>query len=88
MVVRLQHFLEWTDGVEQAAIVFETSPGEDGGVLCVDETFVCEGAYVLTHRIDAHPRCCTDGFVAGPALVGASVRTSEQVGVHRKFTGG
>ena len=62
----IQRLLEWRDGVKQAAVVLETGSDEDGGVLCADETFVCEGAAdVFAHRVDAHPRRCTDGFVAG-----------------------
>ena len=81
----LQHLLEWTDGVEQVAVVLETGPGEDGGVLCVDEPFVSEGADVLAHRVDTQLSCCTDGFVAGPALVGVPICASEEVGVHREL---
>lgn len=78
----IQHLLEWTDGVEQTAVVLEASLGEDDGVLCADETFVSEGADVLAHRVDARPRRHTDGLVAGPALMSASVRTAEQVRIH------
>lgn len=84
----IQHLMEWTDGVEQAAVVLETGPGEYGGVLCADEPLVSERADVLAHRIDAQLSCCTNGFVAGPALTGAPICTAEQVGVHRKLTGG
>ena len=83
--MRLQHFLEWTDGVEQTAIVLEAGLGEDRGVLCADESFVSEGADMLAHRVDAHLRCRADDFVAGPALVCASVCTAEQIGVHREL---
>lgn len=77
--------MERTDGVEQTTVVLETGPGEDGGVLCADEPFVCEGADVFAHCIDTHLRRCTDGFVAGPALMSTPVCTAEQIGVHREL---
>ena len=77
--------MERTDGVEQVAVALETGLGEDSGVLCTDEPFVSEGANVFAHRVDTHPRRRSDGLVAGPALMSASVRASEQVGVHRKL---
>ena len=81
----IQHLMERTDGVEQAAVVFEASLGEDDGVLCADEPFVSESADVLAHCVDAQLSCCTNGFVAGPAPMGTPVRTAEQVGVHCKL---
>lgn len=77
--------MEWTDSVEQTAIVLETGLGKDVGVLCADEPFVSESADVFAHCIDTHPRRRADGLVAGPALMSASVRASEQVGVHREL---
>ena len=61
LLMRIQHLMEWTDCVEQAAVVLETGPGEYGGVLCADEPFVSESADVLAHRIDAQLSCCTNG---------------------------
>ena len=81
-----QHLLEWSDGVKQAAIVLEAGLGKDDGVLCADEPFISEGADVFAHRVDAHPRCRADGFVAGPELVSTSVCTAEEVGVHCELT--
>ena len=72
-----QHLLEWSDGVKQAAIVLEAGLGKDFGVFCTDESFVSESTDVFMHCIDAHPRRHSDGSVAGPALMGASVRASE-----------
>ena len=84
----IQYLLEWSDGVEQTAVVLETGPGEYDGVRCADKTFVSERADMFAHRVDAHPRRHADGLVAGPALMSASVRTAEQVGVHRKLSRG
>ena len=78
--------MKWTDGVEQAAVALETGLGKDGGVLCADETFGSESADVFEHCVDAYPRRRSDGFVAGPALVGAPICASEQVGVHRELS--
>ena len=52
LLMSIQHLMEWTDSVEQAAIVFEAGLGKDGGFLCADKTFVSEGADVFTHRVD------------------------------------
>ena len=85
LLMSIQYLMERTDGVEQTAVVLETGPGEYGGVLCADEPFVSESADVFAHRIDAQLSGCTDGFVAGPALMGAPVCASEQVGVHHEL---
>ena len=82
----IQHLMEWVDGVEQTAVVLETSLGEDGGVICADESFVSQGADVFAHCVDTHLCRCTDSFVAGPALVSTSVCAAEQIGVHRELT--
>ena len=73
----IQHLMEWVDGVEQTAVVLETSLGEDGGVICADESFVSQGADVFAHCVDAYPRRRADGLIAGPALVGTPVCASE-----------
>ncbi len=65
--------------------MLETGLGEDGSILCADKPFVSERADVLAHCVDAYPRRRTNRFVTGPALVGASVLTAEQIGVHRKL---
>ena len=66
--------------------MLETSLGKDGGVFCADESLVSERADVFAHCVDTHLCRCTDGFVAGPALMGTPICTAEQVGVHRELS--
>ena len=44
LMMRLQHILKRTDGVQQTAVALETGLGEDSSIFCTDESFVSERA--------------------------------------------
>ena len=73
--------LDQAYGVEQVAVALQTVPGSDCRVLCTDELPLLQLTHILADAVGAHPHCSADGLVAGPALVGTSVLTAEQVGV-------
>ncbi len=71
--------MDWTDGVEQVAVALQTGPGGDRRALCTDELSLLQFTHILADGVGAHPHCSADSLVAGPALVGLSVLTAEQV---------
>ena len=78
--------MDGEDGVEQVAVALQTGLGGDGYALCTDELPLLQFVHILANGVGAHPHRSANGFVAGPALVGASILTAEQIGVDGQRT--
>ena len=87
-MVVIDSLLDRTDGVEQIAVALQAIPGGDCRVLCTDELSILQLAHILVDGVLTHLYCAADSLVAGPALVGTTVLTAEQIGVDCQRIGG
>ena len=79
--------LDRADGVEQIAVALQSVSRGDGRSLCTDELPLLQPAHILAGSVGAYPHCSADSLVAGPALVGISILSAEQIEVDRQSTG-
>ena len=79
--------LDGQDPVEQISIPLHAAFGDDAGGLSGDEGFFLQQTNILSDRVLAHAYRFADGLVAGPAPVGLSVFSEEQVAIHRQLSG-
>ncbi len=79
--------LDRADGVEQIAVALQTSLGGDHRALYTDELPLLQLTHILADGVGAHPNRSADSLVAGPALVGISILSAEQIEVDRQSTG-
>ena len=73
-------------GIAQIAVLFDPGFCQDRGWLCGDESFLRERIDILHDRIFCTANSFSDRGVAGPALVGAGVFKTAEVGVDRDLT--
>ena len=78
---------DWLDMIEQISIAYTVG----GGQLCrtgSDEAFFLQHVHIFFCCVSAvDPHSCTDGFVAGIALVRFTILQTEEVGIDCQFTG-